>query len=424
MPCKLHHFLLFLFFSCFSLSAQGLRVDVGHSDFRIRNLHFANYPERNVKVTYSTFESPRKYYNELFFHEVFYDQYYFFHLRETPKLADRNASKDIILMPEYKVVVSKAKGVLVFTPYTNFFKNGGFTKTGKKKTIHGVAVEKYRLSPSFLDMEIWVGTQEKSNRITDFLHELNLLDGIPKEKKVIAVVNNTIEYGTEFIRYREERKGWLKSKFDRLLSVSEAVEQERDTCYEASRMDTIPVSTLKNIPKTTKLKYKSEYKTSFKTFYGKSDAKIDAYTAYWDDKSAMYLQLYDVTDTEGEKFIFLQNEKTALKGRIENDTFQVEIATKQTKDNCSVYGTPVFIKKHQENGRELSMYMTSDARAGNICTLVIDEKSDIDTSYLFDSYNLPKGEVIKLDIFTRSYRYTSEIKTVKESKKIKIDVKN
>ncbi len=65
MPCKLHHFLLLLCFSCCSVSAQGLRIDIGHNDFRIRNLHFANYPERNVKVTYSTFESPRKYYNEL-----------------------------------------------------------------------------------------------------------------------------------------------------------------------------------------------------------------------------------------------------------------------------------------------------------------------------------------------------------------------
>ncbi|MEM6720019.1 MAG: hypothetical protein AAF611_11915 [Bacteroidota bacterium] len=424
MSVKFHYFLLLVFFSCTTIAAQSFRVDAGRSDFRIRNLHVAMHDTRDsIKISRTFSDSHHKYFRELFVHDVFYDNYYFFHFLATQKLKDRNDSKDFILMPEYKIVVHKSEDALVFTPYKDFFTDGGFTKTGETKIIHGIPVEKYRISPSFLKMEIWVGRQEKSNRITDFLNELKLLDAIPTDQKVIAIVNNTIEYGTEFLRFREKRQGWLDSEFERLLGVSVEVLENTSACYEKVQLDTIPLTALKNIPKKNTLSYKTVYKTYFKTHYEEDNVQKDTLTGYWGEDSAIFLQMYDVNNTEEDKFIFLKNQKISLTGPVEDGTFLVTNATKRTENNCSTYGTPLLVKKQVENGRELSTYLTSDKRQADICTIIMDEKSVIDTSYLFPKYKLPKGEVLKIHVFSPSYTYINEIETVPTSKKIKINVK-
>lgn len=424
MPLKLHHFLVFIFFSCSYTSAQGLRVDIGNRKHPIKDIHVAKNPETDTPKTKKSFNFYRRHFTDLMHHQVFYDDYYLFHLG-TSRESEWHESNDIVLMPKHNIVLTKPAGELKITPYEIFFKNGGFTKTGATKIIHGQKVDRYSITPSFLNMEIWVGKSDRNNRITDLLRSFGLMNGIPKDEKVIAIVHNGAEVDVALVRYQEQSKRWLKAEFERFMNTSGVVQIQKDNCEAERQLNDIEISELPKIPSTATFLYKTKYISTFEELSFDKQVRKDTTTGYWNDKENIFLQMYDPTDKIGDKFLFFRDLKIAVLGPIINDSFQVTKAKKQyVNDNCDDYSTPMLLHKKMQNGRELSTYMFINKSENGLYTIVMDEKSAIDTSYLFYKFNLPKGEVLKSEAFTQHYRYTTELSTVKTSKKITLDVKN
>ncbi|MFK7747899.1 MAG: hypothetical protein AB8B65_05900 [Kordia sp.] len=424
MSLKLPYFLVFVFFFCSNLTAQGLRVTIGNRTYPIKDLHVAKNAETGIPKTKKSFNFYRRHFSDLIYHQVFYDDYYLFHL-DKPRDSERYESNDIVLMPKHNMVLTKINGALKMTPYTTFFKKGGFTKTGDKKIIYGQKAEKYSITPSFLNMEIWIGKSDQNNQLTDLYRSFGLMNAIPKDEKVLAIVHNGIEIDVALIRYQKESKRWLTSKFDLFMDTSNAVQAQKNDCEEERFLKDIEISQLPKIPATATFLYKTKYRSTVEKLRFTEEVRKDTTTAYWNDKQKIFLQLYDANDTNSDKFLFMRDLRIAVLGPIVADTFQVKKAKKEYGgEDCDEYSTPTLVNKKMQDGRELTTYIFIDKRSNEICTIVMDEKSEIDTSYLFPYFNLPKGEVVKSQSFSHYYRYTTELSTVKTSKKITLDVKN
>lgn len=331
-----------------------------------------------------------------------------------------------IFIPDHRLAVTKTDNTVRVATYDQMFKGGNYINSGITKIIHGKKATKYTLTPSLFKLDFWVtDAPQQENKLIESFRNAGLLKNIPATKNVIAVNYQGIELDITSLHIRDRSKRWLRNDYERFVETSGSYYDTLEACYKKNKAKKIPLDDISDVPKKLKLKYKTVYASDFLAFFGSEDTRSQKKetVSYWESSNKYYIGTNTDPNKVASHYLLLDNQQLSIDGDLVDNKFYAEKFFKTSQNRCRFYTQPILIKKERVEGKELSYYMAYQEKEElYIAILTLDENSGIDNRFLYKSFELPKGEIKKMEIISNTYRYNVELTTTKESKNIRLHV--
>lgn len=295
--------LLFLIISNLAL-AQSFEVFYPNTE----NIYLADVPKRDqdykMKFQFNNYENKFYVMNRLLF--------------------DNKTAKSLLYIKFLNIYAVSNRRQVDFYGINELFPKKGFYKTGITKNFLGEKAEEYDLDNDISPIKLWFADGiQTENEMYSYLKSLNVLEKIPKNKKLVGVSLQDIDFDNSTAG--KQKKSFVKSSLENFVWSSGSSEYRKcmKNFEENRKLDLESLS----IPKEKNFTYEISEKYKGKEVNGEQFEFSD------DIRSTFIRTFYDRKTNENKAYYYDYSNNSVLIGNLKDDTFFYSEAYK-INDDC------------------------------------------------------------------------------------------
>jgi len=227
-------------------------------------------------------------------------------------LFDNKTAKSLLYIKFLNIYAVSNRRQVNFYGFGELFPKKGFYKTGNTKNFLGEKAEEYNFDSDISPIKLWFadGTQAE-NEMYGYLKDLNVLQNIHKNKKLVGVSLHDIIFDNSTAGKKE--KSFMKSSLENF--IWNGGNSEYSKCMknfeENRKLDLALVS----IPKEKKFTYEISEKYTGKEF-------TREYSGFSDDTRTTFIRSFtDKKTNENKAYYYDQPNNSVLTGSLKEGTF-------------------------------------------------------------------------------------------------------